>query len=467
MKVTAKSRLQYRIEYFLFIFLLLGSIGFASWLSIEYNFRSDWTAGKRHSLSNDSVELLHQLSSPVDLRSYQPDDTALAQAINEILQRYQNNKPDFNFELINPDIFIERAKTDNIERYGQTVIEYQGRTERIERLSEETITNSLIRLHREQKPKILFLTQHGERNTGDSSAIGYSQLTDKLINKGFDVSSVNLLQETLDKKNALLVLSTINKPLLASEQEKILLYINTGGNLLWLQDPKIDASQQAIVDKLHIEFVDGVVVDNNEEVKRMLQLSHPAILPVLEYKLHPVTENMQYFTLFTTATAIKPKALSNSDSTPDVSSNTGQQWNHSDLLITSDTSWSEMGNFILGVEFQPDKDIPGPLSIGIAQQRQLTTNNKTIKQRVVIIGDTDFLANNNLGNGANLELIIKTLNWLAEDDSLISIAPKNAPDLQLKLSATAASVIGLFFLIVLPLFFFISGAFIWYKRNKR
>lgn len=467
MKVTAKSRLQYRIEYFLFIFLLLGSIGFAGWLSNEYNFRSDWTAGNRHSLSNDSVELLNQLSSPVDLRSYQPDDTALTQAINEILQRYQNNKPDFNFELINPDIFIKRAKTDNIERYGQTIIEYQGKTERINKLTEETITNALIRLHRGNKPKILFLSQHGERNISDSSAIGYSKLADKLVNKGFDVSSVNLLQDILDKKNTILVLSTINKSLLAGEQKKILQYLNTGGNILWLQDPKSDASQQAIIDDLQIEFIDGVMVDNNEEVKRMLQLSHPAILPVLEYKLHPITEKMQYFTLFTTATGIKITTSPTSTPTQDEPTNTRQKWNYSDLLITSDTSWSEMGNFILGVEFQPGEDIAGPLSIGIAQQRLLTIDKKTIKQRAVIIGDTDFLANNNLGNGANLDFIINTLNWLSQDDSLISIAPKNAPDLQLKLSATAAAVIGLFFLLALPLFFFISGGFIWYKRSKR
>lgn len=465
MKVTAKSRLEYRLQYFIFIFLLLGCIGFAGWLSIEYNSRSDWTMGKRHSLSDDSIQLLQQLSSPVSLRSYQADDATLTQAINEILQRYQNNKADFSFEIINPDIFISRAKADNIERYGQTIIDYQGRSERIDRLSEEAITNALIRLHRENKPQLLFLTQHGERNISDSSAVGYSQLSEKLINQGFELSSVNLLEQTLDDKNSVLIISSISKSLLASEQEKILQYVKGGGNLLWLQDPTIDASQKTIADTLQIQFIDGVMVDINEEVNRMLKLSHPAIIPVLEYKIHPITQKMQYFTLFTTATGIKTK--SSAATTNPEKSNPQQQWIHSDLLLTSATSWSEKDNFILGVEFNQNKDTQGPLSIGTALQRQLTTNNKTINQRIVVIGDTDFLANNNLGNGANLDFIIKSLNWLAEDDQLISIAPKNAPDLQLNLSATAASVIGLFFLIALPLIFFISGGLIWFKRSKR
>lgn len=460
MKVTARSRTQYRIQYFLFILLLLGSIVFAGWLSIEYNFRSDWTAGKRHSLSEDSVLLLSQLNTPIKLRSYQADDPALQQAITEILHRYQNHSPDFEFEIINPDIFVQQAKVDGIERYGQTVIEYQGRHERINILSEESLTNALVRLHRGNKPQLLFLSQHGERSITDDSAIGYSQLASRLTEKGFISRSVNLLEQQINPENSVLIIASISKPLLTGELDKILQYINRGGSLLWLQDPGIDASQQAISSNLHIDFIEGVMVDNNQEVTRMLQLSHPAIIPVLEYKRHPITEKMQYFTLFTTATGVHSSA--NQTPTPEQSA-----WLHSDLLITSSSSWSETGNFLLGVEFNKNRDIAGPVSIGVAKQRQFLDTDKTIDQRAVIIGDSDFVANNNLGNGANLDFIVRTLNWLAQDDQLISIAPKNAPDLQLKLSATMASVIGILFLIILPLLFIISGGLIWYKRSKK
>ena len=156
MIVTRKTKFQYRIQHILFILLLLACIGFSGWLSNEYNQRSDWTAGNRHSLSKDTLQLLKQLPFDVNLRSYQPDDPALNKAVNEILTRYKTNKDNFSFQLINPDIFIEQAKTDNIQRYGQTIIEYNGNTERIEALSEEAITNALIRLQRETKPEIVF-----------------------------------------------------------------------------------------------------------------------------------------------------------------------------------------------------------------------------------------------------------------------------------------------------------------------
>ncbi|VAW69326.1 hypothetical protein MNBD_GAMMA09-1655 [hydrothermal vent metagenome] len=459
MKITARTQFHYRLQHIIFIILLLACIGVAGWLSVQYEIRSDWTAGKRHSLSDDTLQLLKQLPGEVNLRSYQPDEPALMQAVTEILSRYQNNKENFNFKLINPDIFIQQAKSDNIERYGQTIIEYQGRQERIEKLSEENISNALIRLHRNKKPQLLFVAQHGERNINDTSASGYWQLSSQLTTKGFETHSINLLQQPLTPGNSVLILSTVKQPLLASEQKKIIQYINEGGNLLWLQDPAPDDSLQAIADALSIEFIKGVVVDNNQEISRMLKLSHPAIIPILEYRRHPITEEMQYFTLFTSTTAIQDKT--------DIKDPVNTKWINTDLLITSDSSWSETGDILMAIAFNTGKDTLGPLSIGRAQQRQIKSTSGMSAQRIVIIGDSDFLANNQLGQGANLDFILKTFNWLAEDDKLITIAAKNAPDLQLKLSATTASITGLVFLVLLPLLLLACGGYIWRKRRRQ
>ncbi len=458
MKVSRSSHRQYRFQHSLFIILLLVFIGFAGWLSNQYNQRSDWTAGNRHSLSADTLQLLQQLPFEISLRSYQADNPTLNNAITEILNRYKNKKNDFNFKLINPDIFIEQAKADNIKRYGQTIIEYNGQSERIEKISEENITNALIRLHRGTKPNILFLTQHGERSIRDGSQSGYSQLANQLVNKGFDVNDVNLIKDSLDIKNTVLVLGSITQPLLDGEQQKIRRFIKDGGQLLWLQDPAADSSQLNIAADLNIHFIDGVVIDNNQEVNAMLKLSHPAIIPILEYRRHPITEKMQYFTLFTAATAII---------TDSIKPGTENNWISSELLITSSSSWSETSSLNEVVEYNKQNDLAGPLSIGIAQQRQISLADKMLSQRVVIIGDSDFIANNNIGQGANLEFMLNTFNWLTANDTLIAIAPKNAPDMQLNLSAPVAAIIGLVFLIFIPLIFFISGGIIWIRRHKK
>ncbi len=454
MNTGRPSRLSYRLQHITFVVLLITCLGFAGWLSEEFNFRSDWTAGARHSLSKDSIKLLSELKGPIQLRSYQPDDPSLLQAIREILTRYQNYKADFTFNIINPDIYIEQAKSDAIQRYGQSIVEYQGKLERIDTLNEESLTNALMRLHRGTSPKIYFLSQHGERSIQDNSGTGYSLLAQKLQQTGFDVSAINLLQQDIQTSGSVLVLSSISKPLLASELELIQQYLNAGGNFLWLQDPGIDPSQQSLSELLNITFLDGVVVDDNEKISRMLQLSHAAMLPVLEYKLHPVTQDMQYYTLFTTATAI----IANTDES---------EWIHSDLLITSNTSWSETSDLLTDVIFHSDTDIPGPLSLGIALQRQLKDNDRLTAQRIIVIGDSDFASNHNIGHGANLDLILKSFNWLSEDDSLISIAAKDAPDLELNMTPTTASVIALLFFLIIPLGLASTGIVIWLRRRKR
>jgi ABC-type uncharacterized transport system involved in gliding motility auxiliary subunit len=83
------------------------------------------------------------------------------------------------------------------------------------------------------------------------------------------------------------------------------------------------------------------------------------------------------------------------------------------------------------------------------------------------MGDADFISNQYLGNGGNLEIGVNLINWLSHDDRLIAINPRPAPDTQLELSQPELTVIAAFFLILLPLGLLGSGLRIWLKRRKR
>jgi len=469
MQVSRYSRLNLRIQHLVFILLFASCIGVAGWLSIKYDIRSDWTKGTRHSLSEQSLQLLDQLPDAIELRHYQSNDPQLNHAVDEILSRYQQHKENFHYQLINADIHVEQARKDGIERYGQSIIEYRDRRERIDQLNEQNLGNALLRLQRDTKPSLLFVSNHGERNPADTSDRGYSQLAQQLMQQGFKIQQINLLQDDLAKPDfqtsPLLILGTLQQPLLETEQQKLLEYIQRGGNLLWLQDPQADPSQVALADALQVEFIDGVVVDNNREIHRMLQLEHAAIIPVLEYRVHPITEKMQYYTLFTLASALRSTA-GPANKHGDNNESTENPWLATELLITSNNSWAEQGDYTQQPSFDALADIRGPLSIGIAQQRQLTLDDRSIAQRAVIIGDSDFLSNQQLGHGANLDFILKSLNWLTQNEQLLHISPKNAPDLKLDLSASSASILGIFFLIALPLLLLTAGGLIWYRRRR-
>ncbi|WP_024297933.1 hypothetical protein [Methylomicrobium lacus] len=117
------------------------------------------------------------------------------------------------------------------------------------------------------------------------------------------------------------------------------------------------------------------------------------------------------------------------------------------------------------IRFEPDgAEKQGPITLGYALTRNLDANTQ---QRIVVIGDGDFLANTYIGNAGNLDMGLRIVNWLIHDDRFIDIPAKTAPDRSLKLTTASISVIGFGFLIVLPLCLLGTGFVVWRRRRRR
>jgi hypothetical protein len=112
--------------------------------------------------------------------------------------------------------------------------------------------------------------------------------------------------------------------------------------------------------------------------------------------------------------------------------------------------------------FDGDSDIAGPITVAAALERDVGDK----RQRVVVIGTAKALSNQYIGLLGNIDLGMTTMGWLAGDDSLITIEPKNRVDLTLELSRPEMAAIGFGFLIFLPLGLLISGGIIWWRRRR-
>jgi ABC-type uncharacterized transport system involved in gliding motility auxiliary subunit len=136
-----------------------------------------------------------------------------------------------------------------------------------------------------------------------------------------------------------------------------------------------------------------------------------------------------------------------------------------DVVLSSSTqSWTETGNLKDKSSFDADSnEKEGPLAIAYALTRDLQNHSQ---QRIVAIGDGDFLSNSYIGNVGNREMGLRIVNWLIHDDRFINIPAKSAVDTRLQLSKTAVAVMGFGFLIVLPCILLGLGFFIWRKRKQ-
>jgi ABC-type uncharacterized transport system involved in gliding motility auxiliary subunit len=125
-------------------------------------------------------------------------------------------------------------------------------------------------------------------------------------------------------------------------------------------------------------------------------------------------------------------------------------------------------------------DLPGPVSIGVATAVPAptpepapaanTTNKpedepKKPETRVAAIGDSDFIANAYLGIEGNRDLFMNTVNWLAQQENLIAIRPKQASDRRLTLTQNKTTAIMLLSILVIPGVVLGAGVYSWWRRR--
>jgi ABC-type uncharacterized transport system involved in gliding motility auxiliary subunit len=131
-----------------------------------------------------------------------------------------------------------------------------------------------------------------------------------------------------------------------------------------------------------------------------------------------------------------------------------------ELLKTSARSFTKQ-KLEHEVSYDPKTDTLGPLSLGVTASRKVGETSA----RLVVIGDSDFAANQALDQVRNGDLFYNTINWLAQDESLISIRPKTTTNRRVNLSEAQARGLSWLDLFGLPGIVIFSGIYIWWKRR--
>ena len=456
MEITKKNRNQLRIQNIVFIILLSISIALLAGLSNKYNFESDWTKNNRNTLSDVSIKLLQQIPAPVKITTFIPDGNLLSnrQYIKELVGKYQKYKKDITLEIINPDTSPDLVRQLKVTSYGEVVVEYEGRNEHITQLKEQTLSNTLQRLLRQGERRLLFVTGHGERKPDGRANYDWNDFSEKLKIKGITTELLKLNETPNIPDVAAIVIASPQVDYLPGEVKLIIDYVKRGGNVLWVQEPgKSLFGLQPLAELLGINFYPGTIVDPTAQ---MMNVNDPSFSIITNYPAHAITRDFQYISIFPKAVGIIHAAVK-------------EDWLAKPFLQTVARSWSETGVLKGAIDYNADTDIVGPLTIGLSltrKDKEETADKNSKKQRIIILGDGDFLSNTYLGNQGNLNIGHNIINWISNDDSFISIPSSSAADSQINISDLTGAVIGLFFLIILPLGLIVSGTLIWYKRRS-
>lgn len=439
----------------LFVLLLLGVASGLAYLGTQYTVQRDVTFNTSNSLEPGSIEVLKQLNGPVNITVYATLQDARLGDIRKIIRNfislYQRYKPDINLIFIDPEKEADKARDAHIQLNGEMIIEYAGRSEHLTKINEQTITSTLLRLAHNRNQTVLYLDGHGERKLDGIANYDLGALFGaKLKQNGFRINSLNLaLAQEVPSNTSLLVITQPQVDLMPGEVDKLLRYVKRGGNLLWLVDAEPLHGLERLAERLDILLPPGTVVDPSAS-----EMNAPATWSLgAVYPPHPITRNFNLITAFPSARAI--------------SWNENPDWKHQVLVEVAARGWishEPISSPIKSAQLHFDKqhDTPGPVIIAVALQRNINDR----AQRIVVVGNGAFLSNSFAGNGGNVDLGINMVNWLANDEHLITLQPRAGKDSSLTLSKTQLTVIGFTFLLGLPLLLVGCGVYIWWKRRK-
>ena len=460
-----------------------------NYILARQNTRWDLTAAQQYSLSDQTQRVLKSLESPLRILVFarEPEFPRYRDRLDEYA--YLSSQVTVDYIDVEKQPILTRQY--EVQFNGTIVFDYKGRVERVESDAEQDLTNGLITVIEGVEQTVYFLEGHGEKEHTSSDRDGYSTVSDALSLDNFGVESLVLAQQSAVPEDAtVLVIAGPQTDLLPGEVEALRVYLDRGGKLLVLIDPPSDSAAPepdglfGLLREWGIEPGTDVVVD----ASGMGQLlGADASVPVVaNYPFHPITDRFNLLTAYPLA-----RSLSAATGSPD--NRVAQSF-----LETSAQSWAEadIDELATGqVELDEEAgDRPGPVTIGMAVSAPAPspepafttvdaegdeadteddgtdaeddeTDATPPETRLVVIGDSDFVTNGVVGIQGNRDMFLNTVNWLAQQENLISIRAREPEDRRLTLTADQQRRLFWLSLVLVPGFVLSTGVYTWWRRR--
>ncbi|HVB37623.1 MAG TPA: Gldg family protein [Vicinamibacterales bacterium] len=452
------------------VLAVLGILVAVNYIAVKQDHRWDLTVNKQFSLSTQTRQVLDKLTAPLQMLVFTQEPQF--QQFHDSLDPYAYASKQVSVQYIDADKQPLLTKKYGVESYGTIVMLYQGRTARTTSDTEQDLTNTLLKVITGRKPKIYFTSGHGEKDTADTGRTGYSGIEAAMAKENETSAKLVLAQQgSVPDDATVVVVAGPTTDFFPQEIDALKKYLAGGGKLLLLLDPPAKADNPPLTNLLALahewdmQVGDNVVVD----VSGMGRLiGTDASVPVAaSYPSNPITEHFNLLTAFPLARSVTPI-------TGGVDSHFAQSF-----IQTSPRSWAEtdIKSLLNGgqVKFNADQgDKQGPISIacevsapvsGADAGKAATPGAPKPETRVVVVGDSDFPSNAALGIQGNRDMFMNIVDWLSQQEDLISIRPRPAGDRRVTLTAAEQVNITWLVLLIIPGFIIGSGVYTWWRRR--
>mgnify|MGYP001294721661 CR=1 FL=1 len=470
-QIVSGRTVRFGVSAILYTVVFVGILAAINWIAQGSNKRWDLTEEGVYSLSEQSSQVIDSLKKPLKIVLFDVPQEGDGRDPKELVALYKDrNTAKVSTEIVNP-----RAKPQLVEKYGMQgdnliYIEYgEGESKGVSRLSqitEDVITNAIIKLTRGDSKKIYLLQGHGESGLDDPSESGLKAFADSASNEHLAVEGIVLsTKQEVPQDAAAIIVAGQKSPFLPGESDLIASYVEKGGKLLVLADPRQGEDSKALAARFGFQIGNNVVIDL---VQRLLM--GPTLATEFltnNFGSHDITKKLSK----------RDVVIMNLASSVVGSSTPQEGVTYTTLLSSSSDGWGETNMSALLDAAEPTAqqdadDVKGPVSLASAYEKVVTPASETnedkpsFKQlsRVVVFGDSDWITNKYFQYSSHKDLIMNTLNWLVGEEGGVTIRPK-------KMKASLAPIGGETFRSLLltgfliPELLVLFGVFVWWRRR--
>lgn len=470
MKKGFKSRTAiYGANTFVLAVVFFGILVFANILTSRHKHRFDFTSSGIFTLASQTQKIVANLPREVTLTAFFQSESPTKAEFKNLMDGYLGLSDKIKLSFVDPDKNPAIVKQYGVTTYGTVALESGKQETKVQNPSEENMTNAILKVIKDQKKKIYFLEGHGEPSLDNTQGQGYSSAKQALEKDGFQVEPLLLLQAGKVPEDAdALVIAGPQKPVLPQEQKALESFLQSGGSIVLLLDPQTKSGLDGFLARWGIGLRDDIVID---PMSKMFGGDYAAPV-VSQYMMHDITKDFALPTIF-----------------PLLRSVTAQQVEGikvSELLQTGSNSWSETDFGGKKVKFDEGVDQQGPVTIAVVastkpdspektkpgEDEQGETGKETTVKisakagNLVVLGDSDFANNTYFNFSGNGDFFLNTTSWLAEEESLIAIRPKERKDSPMHLTSDSGAALFFMGTIVFPGVIVLIGVRKWWTRRR-
>lgn len=427
-------------------------------LANRYNKTLDLTENQIFTLAPQTQEVVQGLQQSTQVYLFDPIPNPQDRAL---LDNYERQNPEnFDYRYVDPQAEPGVTQQFGVQNLGEVYVQQGDRRQLVQtvtpdqRLTEPRLTNALVQVTSDRKPRVYFIQGHGERQL-EAGQGGLSQSLQNLQGENFDAQPLDLASNPEVPDDAdVLVLAGPQRALLPEEEAALQAFLKTPRGLLVLIDPQTDPELDDLLKPWGVEVGDRILFEPTA--------GRDGVVTVInQYGQHPITQELgNGISFYPLAVPLQITEAQDVQASP--------------LLITGPETEARAVGGDGTLLPAPESEPRGNFTVGAAFTRPAQTKAETPEgsdappeeTRLVVIGNSSFMTDGFVNQQLNRDVLLNTMNWLSQEEGAsLTIRAAEPTNRRIVLSPQRQVTLAVVAMGLLPALGFALAVAVWWRRR--